>query len=123
MLERSAPYLYRCLRTLAIFLGLMACLGLALSNADWTDEDLEVEQYSRLESVVSGKHVDGLHGKVSLPHLWLITCSTAGIKQTDTQSIQVNFDWMTSTLWTGRRLSRHLLSTSPPLTNAESLLT
>ena len=101
----------------------MACLGLALSNADWTDEDLEVEQSSRLESVVSGKHVDGLHGKVSLPHLWLITFANAGLKRIDTQSLQLMFDWTTSTLWTSRRLSRHLLSTSPPLTNTESLLT
>ena len=122
MLERSTPYLYRCLRTLAIFLGLMACLGLALSNADWTDEDLEVEQSSRLESVVSGKHVDSLHSKVSLPHLWLITFANAGIKQTDAQTIQLIFDWMASTFWTDRCLSRHLLSTSPPLTNAELLL-
>jgi hypothetical protein len=115
MLERSTPYLYRCLRTLAIFLGLMACLGLALSNADWTDEDLEVEQSSRLESVVSGKSSDGLHGKVSLPLLWLITFAIAGLKQIDTRSIQLIADWKTSTIWTDSRLSRHLLGTSPPL--------
>lgn len=98
-------------------------MGLALSNADWTDEDLEVEQYSRLESVVSGKHVDGLHGKVSLPHLWLITFVAAGLKRIDTQSLQLIFAWTTSTFSINRRLSRHLLSTSPPLTNAELLLT
>ena len=92
----------------------MACFGLALSNADWTDEDLEVEQSSRFESVVNGKYADGLNGKVALPHFWMITFATFGLQYIDSRSLPHILDWMISTFWTERRLARHLLGTSPP---------